>query len=81
MPGGTAKFITIVTFMKMLEKKINDLMLPVQIVTADSKVISNVNLYPFAIQERSHPLKFFSGVARKFRATRNNILSSTLGNN
>ncbi|HEY5408517.1 MAG TPA: nuclear transport factor 2 family protein [Ginsengibacter sp.] len=69
--SGMAKYFKKVSYIKMLEK-VNELMLLVQIITTDGKVIRNVDVYSFSSTGRSNPSKYFLGLAQNIRATRNN---------
>ena len=62
---GTAKFIKKVTYIKMLEKG-DDLMLLVQITTTDDKIVRNVDVYSFTKKGKISSIEVFFGAGSKY---------------
>lgn len=61
----TAKFIKKVSYIKMIEKG-DDLMLLVQIVTADDKVVRNVDFFNFSRTGKIKSIEVFFGAGSKY---------------
>ncbi len=62
---GTAKFIKKVNYIKMLEKG-DDLMLLVQIITVDDKVVRNVDVFSFTHAGKIGSIEVFFGAGSKY---------------
>ena len=62
---GTAKFIKKVDYIKMAENG-DDLMLLVQIITVDDKVVRNVDVYSFSSTGKIKSIEVFFGAGSKY---------------
>lgn len=62
---ATAKFIKKVNYIKMMEKG-DDLMLQVQIITVDNKVIRNVDVFSFNNTGKIRSIEVFFGSGSKY---------------
>ncbi len=62
---GTAKFFKKVIYIKMLEKS-NDVMLLVEIITTDDKVIRNVDVFSFNNKDKIKSIEVFFGAGSKY---------------
>ena len=60
-----AKYFKKVSYIKMLEK-VNELMLLVQIITTDGKVIRNVDVYSFSSTGKIKSIEVFIGAGSKY---------------
>ncbi|MGI8951364.1 MAG: nuclear transport factor 2 family protein [Chitinophagaceae bacterium] len=62
---GTAKFIKKVNYIKMVENG-DDLMLLVQIITVDDKVVRNVDVFSFSSTGKIKSIEVFFGAGSKY---------------
>jgi SnoaL-like domain len=62
---GTAKFIKKVDYIKMVENG-DDLMLLVQIITVDDKVVRNVDVFSFSSTGKIKSIEVFFGAGSKY---------------
>ena len=62
---GTAKFIKEVNYIKMIENG-DDLMLLVQIITVDDKVVRNVDVFSFSSTGKIKSIEVFFGAGSKY---------------
>ena len=62
---GTAQFIKKVNYIKMAENG-DDLMLLVEIITTDDKVVRNVDVYSFSSTGKIKSIEVFFGAGSKF---------------
>ena len=62
---GTAQFIKKVNYIKMVESG-DDLMLLVQIITVDDKVVRNVDVFSFSSTGKIKSIEVFFGVGSKY---------------
>lgn len=62
---GTAQFIKKVNYIKMVENR-DDLMLLVQIITVDDKVVRNVDVFSFSNTGKIKSIEVFFGTGSKY---------------
>jgi hypothetical protein len=62
---GTAKFVKKINYIKMAETG-NDLMLLVEIITVDGKVVRNVDVYSFNSTGKIKSIEVFFGAGSKY---------------